>query len=454
MRKPLRALENPPVFPLIAPLARFARLESSSSIVLLLAAGIGLALANSPFAAAYEGLLKAPLFASTSEPWNVRDCVNNALMAFFFLVVGLEVKRELLTGELAAARRALLPILAALGGVITPAGLYLLLNYRHGAAIGWGVPIATDVAFSLAVLGLFARTAPPGLKAFLVTLAIVDDLVGVLVIAVAYTRQLHPGYLALSLSIFLFCLLLNWQGVTRLSIFMLSGVALWWTVRASGLHPTLAGALLSATIPAGSLISKKNAQARGAVRGKQLLTSTLRRLSGITRPSIGRNIEFSQSPLTRLEGTLHPWVSFGIVPLFAMANADVPLRAIPTRELSHPVLLGVLVGLLIGKPLGITLFSWIAVRLRLAALPQKITWAQLHAVAWLGGIGFTISILIAGLAFGPTEQYTIARIGILGASLLAAAIGASLLFFALRSHRQGSKPQRSGRTRPQQTSRP
>lgn len=430
MRKLSRPIDKRPLEYLIAPFVRFARLESSASIVLLLTATAAVVLANSRIAPAYEALLKIPIHFSVGTvaiSWTIHDCVNDLLMALFFLVIGLEVKRELVVGELASLRRALLPMVAALGGVLTPIAIYLTLNHQKSAEMGWGVPIATDVAFSLAVLALFGRRIPIGLKVFLVTLAIVDDIAGVLVIAIAYTDRLHPGYIALVALIVLFCVGLNWFGVKRLSIYMIAGIALWFAVRVSGLHPTVAGILLAMTIPAQVSIEPK------AFRGQGSLQSPAVAQPSKQLHSIRSSTELYESPLDRLQAMLHPWVSFGIVPLFALTNADISLRAIHLDPIVRPVFWGIMLGLLVGKPLGITLFSWMAVRLRLAELPRGITWAQLHAVSWLGGIGFTVSIFIAGLAFEEQQRYAVARIAVCIASLFAAGIGASLLGLKLTS---------------------
>jgi NhaA family Na+:H+ antiporter len=378
-----------PVQQLIAPFVRFVHLESAGSIVLLLATVAALVAANSELGDVYEALLKYSVGGNAFH-WSVHAFVNDGLMAIFFLIVGLEVKREFLTGELQSLRRALLPVLAALGGVVTPAALYLILNGSGPDARGWGVPIATDVAFSLAVLAVFGKRIPVGLKVFLVALAIVDDIAGVAVIAVAYTRELRLGYLAIAVLLFAVCLLLNRRGVRWLSLYVPLGVALWWATHMSGVHPTMAGILFALALPSG----------RGSDTG------------------VGQ-----ESPASRLEHALHPWVSFGIVPLFALVNAGISLHGLNRGTVLHPIFLGVVLGLMLGKPLGITLFSWIAVRLRLAELPRQVSWSQLHAVSWLGGIGFTVSIFIAGLAFQTEEQYTLARMAVLAASAGAAGIG-------------------------------
>lgn len=426
-----------PVRRLIEPFTRFAQLESSSSIVLLLATIAALALANSHFAAAYDAFLQFPIGASagsTSFQWTVHDWVDDALMAVFFLVVGLEVKRELLIGELASVRRAFLPVLAAFGGVLAPALIYVALNVHGPDARGWGIPVATDIAFSLAVLKLFGSRVPIGLKIFLASLAIVDDIAGVLIIAVAYTRQLHLWYFALVILLFLVCLLLNRLGVARLSVYMIVGVALWWAFHASGLHPTLAGILLALAIPSRTFIHANGFLDRGRTRLQQFEEAVERagpQSHEVREPlhKLRTGLEWAESPLDRLQSTLHPWVSFGIVPLFALVNAGISLHSLHAGTVLQPAFLGIFLGLVLGKPLGITAFSWLAVRLRLAELPAGVRWIELHAVAWLGGIGFTVSIFIAGLAFVTEERYTTARIAVLAASACAAAIGAALLAF-------------------------
>jgi Na+:H+ antiporter, NhaA family len=431
--KLLRPITRQPVQYLLGAFVRFVQLESSDSIFLLLAATAALALANSRFASAYESLLTFPLhaaIATASMSWTLRDFVNDGLMTGFFLVMGLEVKRELLVGELTSPRRALLPILAALGGILIPIGLYLTLNHCKAAEIGWGVPIATDVAFSLAVLAFFGSTVPMGLKVFLVTLAIVDDIAGVLVIAVVYTEQLDTRYLILTFSIVLFCLVLNWIGVEHLGVYIGVGAALWLAVHASGLHATLTGILLALMIPASrapkNFLPKKTAPLASSARsvpGDRSVNLEVRKHAHAADSDIDR----VESPLDRLQSTMHPWVSFGVVPLFALANADISLHGVPLNAGLRPIFLGVLVGLFLGKPIGITVFSWLAVHFRVAELPRGVTMAQLHAVSWLGGIGFTVSIFIAGLAFPEREQYAVSRVAVLLASIFAAISGGFLL---------------------------
>ncbi len=431
----LPSIDQRPARRLLIPFTRFAQLESSSSIVLLLTTVTALILANSRFAAAYGALLELPFgasFGTASFEWTLHEWVNDALMAIFFLVVGLEVKRELLLGELASFRRAFLPVMGALGGVVTPALIYWFINRTGPAARGWGIPIATDIAFSLAILTLFSGRVPIGLKIFLVTLAIVDDIAGVLVIAVAYTSHLRPGFLALVALLFGVCLVLNRLGVLRLSVYLIAGVALWWAMRASGLHATLAGVVLALAIPSRSFIATGSFLERGRLRLAELAKSVQHSepLNHTAREHLHKlrsGIELVESPLDRLQARLHPWVSFGIVPLFALTNAGISLRGFRASGVLEPVFSGILLGLVLGKPMGITMFSWLAVRLRLAELPHGVSWLQLHAVSWLGGIGFTVSIFIAGLALGAGERYTTARIAVLGGSACAALIGATMI---------------------------
>lgn len=402
----LRNADHVRVRRMIAPFIRFAQLESASSIVLLAATVVALLLANSAVGDVYEACLKYSVGHNngTALHFSVHIFVNDGLMAVFFLLVGLEVKREFLTGELRSLRRALLPVLAAVGGVVTPALLYFAMNARGPDARGWGVPIATDVAFSLAVLAVF-RQIPIGLKVFLVALAIVDDIVGVAVIAIVYTHRLRVEYLVVAFVLVAVCLLLNRRGVQALSLYVPLGLALWWAIDMSGVHPTMAGILFALAVPSG--------------RGRD---------------------EAEEPVANRLEQALHPWVSFGIVPLFALVNAGISLHGLHSDALLHPIFLGVVIGLLLGKPVGITLFSWIAVRLRLAELPRGVSWSQLHAVSWLGGIGFTVSIFIAGLAFETQEQYTLACIAVLVASVCAAGIGAVGLAVTRNHQRSPATP--------------
>jgi NhaA family Na+:H+ antiporter len=436
MTSSLQQFDQRPVRRFVEPLVRFVRLESAGSIVLLLATVAAVVMANSVFAPLYLSFLhyRIGFSAGTSLfQWPAHLWINDGLMAIFFLSVGLEVKRELRVGELTSIRRAMLPVLAALGGVVVPATLYTMLNHGGAGAQGWGVPIATDIAFSLAVLAVFGRRIPVGLKIFLVTLAIVDDIAGVIVIATAYTHGFRLSYLALALLVFLICLAMNRMGVNQLTIYLLAGIVMWWAMHQSGVHATLAGVLLAMAIPVRIFIPPDALLTRGRKRLDEFARSVEQQgpLSHDARHQlhmIRLGLELSESPLDRLQGVLHPWVSFVIMPLFAFTNAGIPLGGIHSNAfLRDPIFYGIALGLVLGKPVGITLFAWLAVRMRLADLPTGIQWKQLHAVAWLGGIGFTISIFIAGLAFHPEEQYTMARLAVIIGSICAAGIGTLLV---------------------------
>ncbi len=429
----LPSLDKRPVRRLLQPFARFAELESASSLVLLAATLAALAFANSNLHGLYERALDFHLGITSSAAsfsWPLTEWVNDVLMAIFFLVVGLEVKRELLVGELASFRRAILPVLAALGGMVVPALIYLAFNYGTPAQRGWGVPLATDIAFSLAILTALGKRIPLALRIFLASLAIADDIGGVLVIAVAYTQMLHLGWLVVTAVLFLVGLGMNRLGIVRLPFYLLLGALLWISLHASGIHPTLSGIALAIIIPSRRFLPPEHFVQRGHQRLEHfkahLLGGSLADASEhLNRLQIG--LHLVESPLDRMETAFHPWVSYGIMPLFALTNAGISFRSFHPAAMLRPAFLGVALGLLLGKPLGITLFSWLAVQLRIAQLPRSFTWRHLHGASWVAGIGFTVAIFVAGLAFGAGEAYTQTRIAILLASSLAALFGALLL---------------------------
>ena len=408
-----------PVSRLLEPFARFAQLETSSSLVLLAATIAALLFANTGAHTLYFRLLATPFGLNAghaSFAWPLSTWVNDVLMAVFFLVVGLEVKRELLLGELATFRRAILPVLAAAGGMLVPALIYLLFNHGGPARRGWGVPIATDIAFSLAILTALGGRVPFALRIFLASLAIADDIGGVLVIAI----------------VFLVGLGLNRLGVIRLPVYLGLGALLWCTLRAAGIHPTLAGIALALIVPSRSFLPPESFVDRAHQRLEAFRAAFHAPAQDRTQAeeSLGRlrlGLHLVESPLERLTGQLHGLVSYGIMPLFALTNAGISFAGFHARSVLQPAFLGVALGLLLGKPLGITLFSWLAVRLGIAQLPHPVSWAQLHGASWVAGIGFTVAIFIAGLAFGEGESYTQSRIAILLASSTAAALGALLL---------------------------
>lgn len=426
-----------PLYQALSPFRSFVADHVSGGILLLLATVVALAWANSPWAASYHALWEtdaAITVGSFSHVHSLRDWINDGLMALFFFVVGLEIKREILVGELSTRRGAVLPIAAALGGMIVPALIYLALNAGGAGAGGWAIPMATDIAFALGVLAVLGDRVPIGGRVFLTALAIIDDIGAVLVIAVVYTGGIAWGALLLTGCLLLALALTNRAGVTHPMVYALLGIAVWLAVFASGVHATVAGVLVALTIPVrtrthpAELVDEGrtllNDLAATSTRGRSVLSDqaqqgTLHRLSGAVLEAV--------PPLQRLEDMLNPWVAYAIVPVFALANAGVVLPADLPAALQGPVLLGVVAGLVVGKPLGIMLATWLAVRCRLTDLPTGVTWRQLLGIACLGGIGFTMSIFITGLAFGAGPLADAAKLGILGASLIAGGLGFALL---------------------------
>jgi NhaA family Na+:H+ antiporter len=406
-----------PVARMVAPFVDFLHVESSSGLVLLLCTLVALLLANSPLAGAFGALWQRP-FGITLGDFSLHKplllWINDGLMALFFFVVGLEIKREIVSGELAEPRKALLPIVAALGGMIVPASLFLICLRGRPGLHGWGIPMATDIAFVVGFLTLLGPRVPAGLKIFLLTLAIADDLGAVLVIGFAYTADLQVLPLALAGVGVALVLFLRYIGVRAVAVYTLVGFGIWFGFLKSGVHPTLAGVLLGLLTPA-----------RPLVRQRVLLDivgDLFARLRQ-TRDGGSQSVTETQSPAERLETMLHPWVAFAIMPIFALANADV---AIDFVKLASPVALGVAVGLVLGKPLGIVLFSWISVRIGATRLPRGVNWWVMIGAGCLGGIGFTMSLFIAGLAYEDIFLAD-AKIGVLFGSTLSAILGCLIL---------------------------
>jgi len=431
-----------PIVRILRPFQLFLENDTSIGILLLAATVMALVFANSPLAPLYNGFWHMPL-SLTVGPWSITHdlhfWVNDLLMAIFFFVVGLEIKREILVGELASPRQAALPIVAALGGVIAPASIYAMLNMGGAGAPGWGVPMATDIAFALGAMALLGSRVPVTLKVFLTALAIVDDIAAVLVIAVFYTAQIHWAALGYGALVMVALLAANWLGVRHPLPFGLLGILLWFAVLNSGVHATIAGVLLAMTIPSRTVTNPAQflADARSCIdlfeqschRGQSLMADEAKQAAV---HALENACEEVQPPLHRMEHSLHPWVMFVIMPIFALANAGVVLDA-ESMRFSNPVVLGVVLGLALGKPIGITLASWLAVRSGLASLPAGVSWAQIHGAGWLGGIGFTMSLFVASLAFQDDGLLTLAKLGILAGSTLAGVVGALLLVKAGRT---------------------
>jgi NhaA family Na+:H+ antiporter len=422
----------------LSPFARFAATESAGGIVLIAATLVAIVWANSRWAASYEHLWEIPVTIGAGRyalSYPLHYWINDGLMAVFFFLVGLEIKREFLVGELASLKRAALPIAAALGGMVVPALLYAALNRGHAGEAGWGIPMATDIAFALGVLALLGPRIPLSLKVFLAALAIVDDLGAVLVIAVFYTDAIHWGALGLGFVLLGALAVANRMQARSPLIYVAVGLVVWVAFLKSGVHATVAGVLLALTIPARTRIDTDQFLRRGrrildyfdaaGEEGKGVLTNKAQQ-SAIQ--AMENACEAAQSPLQRIEHELHAWVAFGIIPIFALANAGVHLGGDLGAAFGDRVTLGIILGLVIGKPIGITLFAWLSVRSGLAALPGGTTWRAIGGVSLLGGIGFTMSLFIAGLAFpGAPQLNEDAKIGIFVASLVAGLAGFAVL---------------------------
>lgn len=437
-----------PAARVVRPFVRFAQREASGGLVLLGCALVALIWANSPWSAAYFRLWETPVafaFGGFSLSMSLAHLINDGLMALFFLLVGLEIKREILVGELSSLRQAGLPLIAAVGGMVVPASLYALFNLGSPTLRGWGTPMATDIAFALGVLALLGSRAPLALKVFLSALAIVDDLGSVLVIALFYSGGLDVTWLGLSAVVLALMAAANRFGVRSLLPYGLLFAVLWYAMHHSGIHATVAGVLAAFTIPAWSRIDGQ----RFVGRSRELLDefesagdcdddARLNEAQTVALHNLESGAEKVSMPLHRLEHALHPWVAFGIMPLFAFANAGVPLGGGPSPF--SPVAFGIFAGLVLGKPLGIYLATRLAVALRVGALPEGVTWRHIHGVAWLGGIGFTMSLFVSALAFGESKELAIAKTAILAASTLAGIVGYAILARSGRRSPEGSAP--------------
>ena len=427
---------------LIRPFARFFALEASSGLLLLACALAALVWANSPLASSYFGLWQIPITVDVGGFVIAKPLllwINDGLMAIFFFVVGLEIKREVTIGELSQPKNAALSVAAALGGMLVPAAVYAALNAGGSGASGWAIPMATDIAFALGVLALLGPRVPLPLKVFVTAVAIVDDLGAVLVIALFYTAEVSLGALATAGGLLATLVVLNAGGVRRTWPYAILGLALWVAILKSGMHATIAGVLLAMTIPARRLIDASEFAGRAGG-----LLDTIRRdtESGVAEPtedqrdaleSLADATEALESPLQKLEHALHPWVAFLIIPVFALANAGVAIGGEIAAMASDRITLGIVLGLCLGKPAGILLFASMATRAGVAALPAGVGWPQILGVSLLCGIGFTMSLFIANLAFVDVALLDAAKVGILAGSLISGLVGAFVLVRAGRA---------------------
>lgn len=376
-------------------LESFKRFFSSSSIggiILLICVAISLLIANSSLATDFQNLLNTEIGFNTSSlhlKYPILLWINDGLMAVFFLLVGLEIKREIIEGELSSVRQASLPVLAAIGGVMVPATIYTLFNSGTPTSHGWGIPMATDIAFALGILSLLGNKVPTGLKIFLAALAIVDDLMAILVIAIFYSAELHYDYLLYAGGIFGLLLVFNRLGIKNIFFYILPGIVMWYLIHHSGIHATIAGVLTALTLP----------------------TTT----------------DAKESPLEKLEHALSRPVNFVIMPIFALANTNITFECEMMQGFTSNLGLGIILGLFLGKPIGIFIMSWLSVRFKIAQLPEETKWPHVLGLGLLGGIGFTMSIFIALLSFSDPEHQTEAKFAVLMGSILSGVCGYLLL---------------------------
>ncbi len=395
-------------------LARFLHVEAAGGIALLAAAALALLWANSPAAGGYHALWHLPLTLGIGEWVHVQSLhfwINDGLMTVFFLVVGMEIRREMHDGALSDLRLAALPIAAALGGVAAPALIYVAFNTAAPTQAGWAIPTATDIAFAVGVLALLGRRVPAGVRVFLLALAIIDDVVAVLIIALFYSGGLEPGGLAIASAGVGLVLVLRAFGARSAWSYVLPGAVIWIGLLRLGVHPTLSGVVLGLMTP----------------------VRPVRRRHGLDARRADPPASLDEAPVTRVQRALHPWVAYGVMPLFALANAGISLGGIDLgTPAAQSVLLGVLLGLVVGKPIGIVAVGWVAVRLGGARLPPGVTWGGLWLIGLLAGIGFTMSIFVAMLAFDDAALLAAAKLGVLLASATAACVGSSWGWLHLR----------------------
>jgi NhaA family Na+:H+ antiporter len=415
----------------------FAEHKLTGAGLLLLTAGVALAWANSPWGEGYEHFLHTPTglrFGDLELEKSTHHMINDGLMGIFFFLVGLEIKRELLVGELSTPGQAALPALAALGGMLVPAFIYVAINPEPPFREGWGVPMATDIAFALGVLAIMGDRVPPGLRVLLTALAIVDDIGAVLVIAIFYTEQIAAGVLALGIGGFVLSIAMNALGVRSWIAYLVVGLGVWLAFLESGVHATIAALLMAFTIPArtridGDLLIRQ--LERAVLRLREVDPTTSTALRSPAEEDVLHDIQLihasATAPLQRLEHAIAGLVTFVVLPMFALANAGVSFKGTGLGALGEGIALGVAAGLVLGKPVGIVAFAWLAVRLGFSRLPQGVTWSHVLGIGLLGGIGFTMALFVGGLAFAAPADVAATKLGILGASVFAALAGLLVL---------------------------
>ena len=426
---------------------KFLDRETAGGIFLIIATIVALLLANSKWAGAYNHFLGDELLFEFSEHLSfgltIEEWINDGLMAIFFLVAGLELKREVMVGELSSIKKASAPLLAALGGMAVPALIFISLNLGTENIKGWGIPMATDIAYSLGIIGLLGKNVPRQLKTFLIALAIADDIGAILVIALFYSNELSWIYLGSGMGAFGLLLLMNWTGIKNLIWYIIIGIILWYCFLNSGIHPTIAGVLFAITIPIVPKLDSKILKERTATNVTNLEKTELEKLNPlqdkkqqIILKAIKTDTENSRPPLLKLENSLVDFNAFFIIPIFAVANAGVKLDVNLIEVVSGSLGLGILLGLAIGKVTGIVIFTLIGQKLGVSELHITLNWKHIIGIGMIAGIGFTMSLFITNLAFNDQELIKISKISILIASLLAAIGGAVILLLTSNKGRK------------------
>ncbi len=438
VKKAKQSVKSRPIEKILSPLENFSKQNASGGIVLLACTVLALVLANSPYGQLYSELWNLPLSIGIGP--NVMEkplllWINDGLMAIFFFVIGLEIKREILVGELSEPRQALLPIVAAFGGMIVPALLFFFVTMDTSYLSGWGVPMATDIAFAIGLLGLLGTKIPFTAKIFLTTLAIVDDLGAVLVIAMFYTSDISWISLGVGLGFLAILIGANWLGIRSPIFYGLFGIGgVWLAFLFSGIHPTVAGVLNAFTIPTTAALTKKEFTHKSDIFKREFQKSEVPGTSILENENqvqavqaLKTTTDLMQPPLQKLEHTLYPWITFGVMPIFALANAGVEFNSNISSLFTSSLALGIGLGLLMGKPLGVCLGVWAAIKFGGSSIPSLLTWPQIVGLGFMGGIGFTMAIFIATLAFPDPATLSNAKLAILIASCLSACIGLLLL---------------------------
>jgi len=438
LKKAAQIHANKVIKQLMSPLEKFLHMETSSGILLIITTLIALIWANSPFYLSYEHFVHFPIILKLGDfslNTSLHYVVNDGLMVIFFFVVGLEIKRELYCGELSSPKKAALPMIAALGGMIVPALFYYYFNQQGIGKSGWGIPMATDIAFAIGVLTLLNKKVPFSLKIFLLALAIVDDLGAVLVIAIFYTNEISAQALAISAASASMIAFLTFSGVRKLPIYSVLSTIVWISILMSGIHATIAGVIVGFLTPLEPFADKKKvlididllAQKLKPILNSEGDSIDLSNQTKSELFALSEGIKDIKSPLDEWIHLLHPWVSFFIMPIFALVNAGVRIEGVEVSEFfQNPISLGIIVGLLVGKPVGVIGFTYISTKLGWSSLPQGVTWKHIIAVGFLAGIGFTMALFVSNLALTPHSE-TFSKVGILIASTLAGVIGSLFL---------------------------